>query len=126
MAEPTAYPDRIYVRDLPVQCIIGELPHERLRPQTIVLNVELHCDLRAAGESDDLADTVDYAAVEAAIASEAAASADRMLERLAARLARRCLGFAGVGAVRLRIDKPAALGRAAAAAVEIFRRTGEL
>ena len=45
----------------------GVLPEEQVRPQPFEVDVELLVDLRAAGASDDLADTVDYGAVSDAV-----------------------------------------------------------
>ena len=46
----------------------GVLPEEQARPQPFEVDVELEVDVTAAGASDDLDDTVDYAAVSEAIA----------------------------------------------------------
>ena len=59
--------DRIFIRDLALRCIIGIFPEERREKQDIVINVAMGCDLRKAGRSDDLNDTVDYKAVKKAI-----------------------------------------------------------
>ena len=50
--------DKIFIRELALRCIIGIYPVERREKQDII-NVEMHCDLRRAGRSDDLNDTVD-------------------------------------------------------------------
>ena len=41
----------------------GVLAFEHERPQTFVVDVTLHLDLAAAGQSDDLNDTIDYGRV---------------------------------------------------------------
>jgi dihydroneopterin aldolase len=43
--------------------IHGVLPEEQSRPQPFELDLDIETDLRAAGSSDLLADTADYAAV---------------------------------------------------------------
>ena len=48
-----------------VDCIIGERPDERTRLQTLRVDVELEVD-EIAAETDELSDTVDYAAQRAA------------------------------------------------------------
>ena len=45
----------------------GVLPEEQSRPQPFEVDVELEVDLDAAGQSDDLDDTVDYSAVSEAV-----------------------------------------------------------
>ena len=50
--------DRLELRGLEVECIIGDLPEERGREQRLLVDVSLGCDLAAAGASDALCDTV--------------------------------------------------------------------
>ena len=52
--------DRIHIRDLQARCIVGIYPEERENLQDVILNVTLHTDLRAAGKSDNIDDTVNY------------------------------------------------------------------
>ena len=55
--------DRIELRGLRVRGNHGVFDHERRDGQDFVIDVTLWTDLRAAAESDDLADTVDYGAL---------------------------------------------------------------
>ena len=66
------------------------LPEEQTRPQPFEVNVELAVDLEAAGDSDDLDDTVDYGAVSEAVSRVVATEQYKLLERLAARIAEVC------------------------------------
>ena len=54
--------DRIIIRDLRVNALIGTLEHEHTRRQEIRADLELFLDLHPAGRSDDLAKSVDYSA----------------------------------------------------------------
>lgn len=113
--------DRIHIRDLRLACVIGDLPEERDDKQEVVVNLTLHVDARPAGASDQLADAVDYAAVEADVATMVRQSSYFLQERLAERIAEVCLGYAEVAAVRVRVDKPGASHLAQSIGVEIFR-----
>ena len=55
--------DRIELRGLRLVASIGALPEEHERPQPLELDVDVAADLRAAGDSDRLEDTIDYAAL---------------------------------------------------------------
>ena len=55
--------DRIELRSLRVVASIGALPEERERPQPVELDIEVEADLHTAGNSDQLDDTIDYAAL---------------------------------------------------------------
>ena len=47
--------------------VVGVYPHERVGPQSIVLDIRLTVDISKAAQSDLLADAVDYAAVAEAV-----------------------------------------------------------
>ncbi|MFA4943722.1 MAG: dihydroneopterin aldolase [Lentisphaeria bacterium] len=114
-------PDRIHIADLALRCIIGTFPAERQQRQEVILNLELECDLRRAGESDALADTVDYKSLKQRVRELVENSQFQLLEKLAAAVARTVLQTPGVTRVRLRLDKPGALRFARSVAVEIER-----
>jgi len=114
--------DRIFIRDLALRCIIGIYPEERREKQDIVINVEMHCDLRKAGQSDDLNDTVDYKSVKKAILKLVEGSRFQLIESLAEKIAAIALADDKVQQVVVTIDKPGALRFAKASAVEITRK----
>ena len=65
-----------------VDCVIGERPDERMRLQRLGVDVSLEIPDTAA-ETDDLADTVDYAALAESIRAALVAAKCRMIERAA-------------------------------------------
>lgn len=113
--------DKIFIRDLAVRCIIGIYPEERRETQDILINIEMHCDLRKAGRSDDLADTVDYKAIKKAILELVEASGFQLIEALAEQIADIALAEELVQQVVVTIDKPGALRFARSSAVELVR-----
>ena len=92
-------PDLIELRGLRVTGIHGLLPEERERAQPFEVDVDLEVDMRAAGRSDALSDTVDYGAVTAAVAAEVAGPPSDLLEHLAHRIAAAALSAAAAGTV---------------------------
>ena len=82
--------DRILITGLRELGVHGVLPEEKLRPQPFEVDVELTVDLNAAGESDDLDDTVDYGAVCEAISRVVSSERYELIERLATRIAEVC------------------------------------
>jgi len=105
--------DRIRLTGLRVRGHHGVLAAERRDGQDFVVDVTLSLDLRAAGGSDDLADTVDYGALAQALAEVVEGEPLDLLEALAGRLAEVCLSDRRVGSVEVTVHKPAApLGRA--------------
>src|SRR3954453_12813151 len=82
--------DHILISGLRELGVHGVLPEEHTRPQPFEVDVELLVDVTAAGESDDLADTVDYGAVCEAVSRIVSSEQYELLERLAARIAEVC------------------------------------
>jgi dihydroneopterin aldolase/D-erythro-7,8-dihydroneopterin triphosphate epimerase len=113
--------DRIHVRDLLVRCIVGIYPEERDHLQDVVLNVTMYADLRAAGRSDSIDDTVNYKSVKKKILEMVEASSYYLIERLAEAVASIALEDPRVLMVDVTVDKPGALRFARSVAVEIRR-----
>lgn len=82
--------DRILVTGLREMGVHGVLPEEHERPQPFEVDIELHVDLTAAGDSDLLDDTVDYGAVCEAVSRVVSSESYELIERLAARIAEVC------------------------------------
>ena len=101
--------DRIILRGLPVDCVIGTLPRERVAPQRVFFDLTLSGDFSRAGATDDLNDAVDYTAVERVVRDYAAGTSFLLLERLAYACAGRLLeSFPLLSSVTLAIRKPGA------------------
>ena len=100
--------DRITITGIEAFGHHGVLAHEREYGQRFVVDVTLELDLRAAGASDDLADTVDYGSLSADVGALVAGEPCDLIEALAERIATRCLADARVGAVQVTVHKPSA------------------
>jgi len=97
--------DRIAVRGIRAMGVHGVLAEEQFRAQPFEVDVELAVDVRAAGESDVLADTVDYGAVAGAVARVISEEHHQLLERLAERVATVCRDDARVTEVIVTVRK---------------------
>ena len=100
--------DRIELRGLRLRGHHGVLPEERRDGQTFVVDVVLDVDTRTAADSDDLADTVDYAGLAARLADVVSGEPVNLIETLAARLASVALDCDGVAAAEVTVHKPEA------------------
>jgi dihydroneopterin aldolase len=115
--------DRIRLLGVACRCRIGVPEWERRKPQTILLDVALETDTRAAGRSDALSDAIDYHALERALRATAEASRFKLLEALAEALAAEALRLcpkARAVAVAAR-KRPALMPKTAEVLVEIRR-----
>lgn len=79
--------DRIELRGLLLLARCGVLAFEQDQDQPVEIDLDLVTDLSQAGASDDLAHTVDYGAVCAAVEQAVTTAPVALLERLASRVA---------------------------------------
>ena len=101
--------DRIFLRGMRFMACHGVLPHEREIPQPFEVDVELGLSLRAAGESDDLDDTVNYAEVYDVVSTVLTVTRKYLIEALAEEIADDLLrDFDSLRWVRVTVHKPAA------------------
>ena len=98
--------DHVALTGLRVRGHHGVLAAERTDGQDFVVDVVLELDLRRAGASDDLADTVDYGLLATRLAAVVAGEPVDLLETLAARLAEVCLADGRVASVEVTVHKP--------------------
>jgi dihydroneopterin aldolase len=118
--------DRILLEGMVFYGRHGTLPAERELGQPFVVDVELRLDLRPAGLSDDLAQTVDYGEVHRRareiVEGEPVNLTETVAERIAATILR---DYPALEAVRVKVAKPHVRldGTVlAGSAVEIVRR----
>jgi dihydroneopterin aldolase len=97
--------DVIEIRGVRAMGVHGVLPQERTTAQPFEVDLDLVVDLRAAGASDDLGDTVDYGTVAEAAAACIEGESCALLERLAERIATVALADARVTAVTVTLRK---------------------
>ena len=100
--------DRIALTGLRVHGRHGVFPEERRDGQEFVVDVVLHLDLRRAGHTDDLADTVHYGELAHALAGVVSGEPVDLLETLAQRLAAVCLSTGKVERAEVTVHKPQA------------------
>ena len=101
-------PDRISLLGLRVRGHHGVLAEERRDGQVFVVDAVLDVDTRPAAATDDLALTVDYAALAGRLAAVVAGGPVDLLETLVARLADVCLAEPRVTAAEVTVHKPEA------------------
>lgn len=117
--------DRIVLHDMVFQGRHGVMPEEQTTAQRFEVDLELLLNLHPAGVEDDLARTVDYAAVYETCRQIVESTTYHLIEALAEAIAHEVLaGFPGVTEVGVRVRKPEVRlgGPLAWAGVEIWRR----
>jgi 7,8-dihydroneopterin aldolase/epimerase/oxygenase len=111
----------VFVRDLELQALIGIYDHEKVKPQRIVVNVDLSVQEVAGPMSDEIDHVVSYEIVVKKIEAIVAAGHVNLVETLAEKFAEACLRDKRVLAARVRIEKPDIIPNARSVGVEIER-----
>jgi FolB domain-containing protein len=113
--------DKVIIKNLIARGIIGVYDWERDKPQEISINITLFGDLKKAGESDDIEDSINYKTVAKGAQSLAENCQRLTVEALANDIALFCLETPGVIKVIVRVEKPGAVRFAESVGVEIER-----
>jgi 7,8-dihydroneopterin aldolase/epimerase/oxygenase len=126
MSGSRAHNDRIFLRGLSAECIIGFIDWERRVRQTVVVDLELPVDCARAARSDEVRDTLDYKKVAKRVLAFIEASEFRLVETLAQHLALLVLEEFAVDWVRVALNKPGAVRHARDVGVVIERTRADL
>jgi len=113
--------DLVLIEGLEVRTVIGIYDWEREIRQTVRLDLEMAWDISKAGQSDDIADTLDYKAVSKRLIDYVEASNFGLIESLAEKCASIVLDEFHVPWVRLKMSKPGAVRGSENVAVLIER-----
>ena len=108
---------KLKLNGIEVKCVIGERPDERVREQELRVDVELTIADTVA-ETDELGDTVDYAALADRIRAALVAAKCKMIERAAKVACDVCCAEAKVLSATVAVTKGGAVpGLSSASAV---------
>ena len=113
--------DKVFIRQLQVNTIIGVFDFEKQAKQPLFFDVEMLTDFSKAAQSDNVDDVVDYAKVSQRIIAHCAQEQVELLETLAEQLTGIILNQFAVSQVTLRISKPQAVLEAQTVGIEITR-----
>ncbi len=120
-AQSAATPDVLLLEGLEVPCRVGCTAAERATPQSLRVDLKLHCaSLQRAGRDDDLSATVDYRIVSDMIAA-VQGSEYLLFERVAEVIAAVALAHPLVQAVELTLRKRPPVQSLEFAGLRIFR-----
>jgi dihydroneopterin aldolase/D-erythro-7,8-dihydroneopterin triphosphate epimerase len=113
--------DQVMIKDLSVQGILGINADERVTKQEILVNATLLVDTRAAAESDDIQDAVNYRTITKQMIAHIEHGEPMLVERLVQELADICLRDPRVTQVEISVEKPGALRHARSVGIKITR-----
>ena len=104
--------DAITIRKIRAYGRHGVPEIERDSAQPFDIDIELQLDLTAAGVSDDLGDTLDYALIHRYVIQIVASTSFRLLEKLGERIVAELLSDPRVSKVNIALEKPGLLAGA--------------
>ncbi|MBB3142956.1 dihydroneopterin aldolase [Halomonas organivorans] len=113
--------DLVLIEALKVDTVIGVYDWERTITQTLVLDLTLATDIRPAAANDDIAMTLDYAAISERVQAFGTEHSFELVETFAERLADTLRREFGIPWLRLTLRKPGAVPAATAVGVSIER-----
>ncbi len=113
--------DKICIDSLLVRCILGINPEERINLQDVILTITLFADLRRAGQSDNIEDTINYKQLKLDVMDLVENSHYLLIEKMAQEVANLCLKDIRVKKCSVKIEKPTALRFCKTVSVEIER-----
>jgi dihydroneopterin aldolase len=97
--------NRIVLRRIPMEARIGVYDWEQAAPQPVVLDIEFDLPDDQACRSDELGDTIDYAAVVARLRELALAQPHKLVEAMADTMCRTLHAEFGLMRLRLTLTK---------------------
>ncbi|KAF0969357.1 MULTISPECIES: dihydroneopterin aldolase [Gordonia] len=100
--------DRIELRGLKVRGNHGVFDHERADGQDFFIDVTLWLDLRAAADTDDLVETVDYGALAQQVAAIVGGEPRDLIETVGAEVAETIMADERISACEVTVHKPSA------------------
>jgi dihydroneopterin aldolase len=101
--------DRITMKNMGFYAYHGVMAEEKVLGQRFVVSLELTLDLKAAGRSDRVADTVSYAEVYEEVRRVVAENTFDLIEKLAFEIGKAVLtNHPGVEALEVKVEKPGA------------------
>lgn len=109
----------VNIRGLEPEAVIGCYDWERKIKQRLMIDLAMTTDFKAAAESDDLPDALDYAAISEQVISFVEKAEFQLLEALAVAIARDIFKTWPISQLRVDIDKPGAVPTASSVGVSL-------
>ncbi len=113
--------DRIFLRDMQVDTVVGIWDWERKIRQTVSIDLELGANIRRAAATDSIEDTLNYKSVAKRIQAFVRESSFQLVETMAENIAQVILSEFDVPWVYVTVNKPGAIRGAKGVGVAIYR-----
>ncbi len=101
--------DIIFLSEVKVQTKLGVPEWERMKAQTIILDIEIGYDLSKSCQTDSIEDTIDYGQVVSRIKATLNEHSFKLVEALAEHVCQLILREFNALSVKVKVSKPAIL-----------------
>jgi dihydroneopterin aldolase len=118
--------DKIFIRALKTEAIIGIFGWERQIKQTVLIDIEMSANIRKAALTDSIDDTLNYKRVAKRVLSFVEASQFHLVETLAEHVAMLILDEFNLAWVSIVLSKPGAVRNSRDVGVSLQRDRGQL
>ena len=113
--------DKVFIKDLEVEAVVGVYDWEREVRQLISINLEMNFNTKKAGRSDRIDDALNYKNISKCIIELTESSKSKLIESLAQKIAKTVLSEFPVSSVIVTVEKPGALRGSKSVGVTIKR-----
>ena len=113
--------DKVLIKNLQVETIIGIFNWEREVRQVVSIDLEMEFDNKVAAKSDDIEDALDYKKIGKRVSSYVKRSKFKLVERLAEQIAKLVLKEFPVSSLTISVTKPGALRGSESVGISITR-----
>ena len=113
--------DKVLIKNLQVETIIGIFNWEREVRQVVSIDLEMEFDNKVAAKSDDIEDALDYKKIGKRVSSYVERSKFKLVERLAEQIAKLVLKEFPVASLKVSVTKPGALRGSESVGISITR-----
>ena len=113
--------DKVLIKNLQVETIIGIFNWEREVRQVVSIDLEMEFDNKVAAKSDDIEDALDYKKIGKRVSSYVERSKFKLVERLAEQIAKLVLKEFPVSSLTISVTKPGALRGSESVCISITR-----
>ena len=117
--------DKIFLRELKVETIIGFWEWERRIKQIVSIDLEIGADARVAASSDGIAGTLNYEQLAKRLVEYVGGSQHQMVEALATAIGRIVIRDFGAPWVKVSVAKPGAIPSAREVGIVIERSAAD-
>ena len=113
--------DKVFIKDLEVETIIGIFGWEREVKQKVRISMEMSFDISKAGKSDEINDALDYKKIGKSVVNLVSKSSFFLVEKMAEEIAKLILKNKSISKVFVSVSKPGALRGSKNVGVKIIR-----